>query len=100
MAYTRWYSRIENCSSSVTTSPNQSGIRAFVLNFGDEETQGISEAALLNDKGEMRNDKWYTLSGVKVDAVGAGVLGDLQSSVPARLRKGIYIRNGKKVVIK
>ena len=34
----------------------------------------------------------YTLSGVKLDGVGAG-------PVPARLRKGIYIVGGKKVVI-
>ena len=68
-------------------------IRAFVLNFGDggeTESQGISDAPRLNDKGEMINDKeagaWYTLDGRKLD------------KMPTR--KGLYINNGKKVVVK
>ncbi len=64
----------------------------FVLNFGDG-----SEISSLNDRGEMINDKeagaWYDLSGRKLDNVGAG-------PVPARLRKGLYIHNGRKVVVK
>ncbi len=58
--------------------------RQFVLNFGEET--GISEAAPLNDKGQMTNDKWYTLDGVKLDG--------------KPTKKGLYIRNGRKVVIK
>ncbi len=65
-------------------------VRSFVLNFGDEEeTQGISLTPSPYRGGE---GSIYTLSGVKVDGVGAG-------PVPARLRKGLYIVNGKKVVI-
>jgi hypothetical protein len=61
-------------------------VRAFRLNFGDgEETLGISDATRLNDKGQMTNDGWYNLNGVKVEKP---------------VRKGLYIQNGKKVVIK
>lgn len=67
-------------------NPGTGGVRQFVLNFGDgEETQGISEATPLNDKGQMIIDGWYTLNGVKVEKP---------------TRKGLYIQNGKKVVIK
>ena len=58
--------------------------RQFVLNFGEET--GISEAAPLNDKGQMTNDKWYTLDGVKLDG--------------KPTKKGLYIHGGRKVVIK
>ena len=57
----------------------------FMLNFGDG-----SETMSLNDK---EVGAWYDLSGRKLDGVGAG-------PVPARLRKGIYLHGGKKVVIK
>jgi hypothetical protein len=66
--------------------------RQFVLNFGEEQT-GISEAAPLNDKGQMINDNWYSLDGRRLDGVGAG-------PVPARLRKGLYIHNGRKVLVR
>ena len=62
----------------------------------EDETTGISEASPLNDKGQMINEKRggvYDLQGRKLDSVGAG-------PVPARLHKGLYIVNGKKVVIK
>lgn len=37
--------------------------------------------------------EWYSLDGRKLNSVGAG-------SVPTRFHKGIYINNGRKVVIK
>jgi len=52
-------------------------------------TTGIGEAALLNDKGETINDKageWYSLDGRKM------------SGKPTK--KGVYINDGKKVVVK
>ena len=58
--------------------------REFILNFGDEETTAIDE--MRNENVEMRNDAWYTVDGVKL------------SGKPTR--KGLYIFNGKKVVIK
>ena len=78
--------------SGLTAGDKTNLIRGFVLNFGDGQT-GISEAAPLNDKGQMTNDNWYSLDGRRLDSVGAG-------PVPARLRKGMYIHNGKKRVIK
>ena len=62
-----------------------SGVRAFNLNFGDDDATGIFSATL-NDKGQMINDKWYSLDGRKL------------SGKPTK--KGLYINNGKKVVIK
>ena len=56
-------------------------VRAFRMNFGDVKTQGIISATL-NERG---NDKLYMLDGRKLDKP---------------VRKGLYIKNGKKVVIK
>ena len=56
-------------------------VRAFRMNFGDVKTQGIVSATL-NDRG---NDKLYMLDGRKLDKP---------------VRKGLYIKNGRKVVIK
>ena len=59
---------------------------ALQLNFNDEAT-GIGDVSHLNDKGEMINDKsYYTIEGVKL-------LGE-----PSQ--RGVYIVNGKKVVVK
>jgi len=61
------------------------GVRAFVLNFGDGETTGIIS---VHDSGFTVNgsDAWYTLDGRKLDGKPS--------------RAGVYINNGKKVVIK
>lgn len=53
--------------------------RSFMLNFGDETT-GIAEIRKVSD------NSWYTLDGVKLDK---------QPS-----KKGLYISNGRKIVIK
>jgi hypothetical protein len=65
-------------------------VRSFVLNFGEGEPSSIENVKL---KIENEVGAWYTLDGRKLDGVGAG-------PVPARLRKGLYIHEGKKVVIK
>ena len=65
---------------------SNSNIRAFNLNFGDDEVTGISDASLLNDNGKMINDNWYDLSGRKLNE--------------KPIKKGVYVQNGKKVVIK
>jgi len=84
------------------------------LNFvfeGDElpimgETTGISDASHLNDKGQMINDKRggvYNLNGQRVqtsnffDERSGKAERKVQTS---KLKKGLYIVNGKKVVIK
>ena len=60
----------------------------------EDETTGISDAERLNDKGEMLNNKRgevYDLQGRKLNAQG--------TMHEAQLPKGIYIKNGKKVVV-
>ena len=71
--------------SGLTASENTNLVRAFVLNFGNETT-GIR--SIENGKWKMENeaDAWYGLDGRKL------------SSKPTR--KGLYIHNGKAVVIK
>jgi hypothetical protein len=56
-----------------------------VLNFGEDEATGIIS---VHDSGFMVNgsDAWYTLDGRRL------------SGKPTQ--KGIYINNGKKIVIK
>ena len=60
-----------------------SSVRAFHLNFGDEEATGIS---LTPTKGEENDEGWYDLSGRKLQG--------------KPIKKGVYIQNGKKVVVK
>lgn len=59
--------------------------RALVMNFGNGETTSINEELRMNNK-ECTVTQWYTISGVKLD------------SKPTA--KGMYIMNGKKIVIK
>jgi hypothetical protein len=51
------------------------------LNFGDE-TNAVFD---LNNKEERRNNSWYSLDGVKLDGKPTA--------------RGIYIHNGRKVVV-
>ena len=74
----------------------------------EEETTGISDAEHLNDKGQMINDKRgevYDLQGRKVNAQGTMYRSAEGRLLPtgrknAQLPKGMYIMNGKKVVVK
>ena len=50
--------------------------------INEDATTGFD--ASLNDNGQMKNDSWYTIDGKKL------------SGEPAK--KGIYLRNGKKVI--
>ena len=63
------------------------GIKAFVLNFGDEETgiREISNPSNLSNPSNSSNS-WFTLDGRKLYGKPAA--------------KGVYINNGKKVIIK
>ena len=54
------------------------------LNFGDDETTGVHDVRCKMEDG--RSDAWYSLDGRKI--------------VNGKLPKGIYINNGRKVVIK
>ena len=72
-------------ASGVTAGDAADAIRAFVLNFGDNETTGIN--SLTPDpspRGE--GSGYYTLDGRKIDG--------------QPKRKGLYIHGNKKVVIK
>ena len=85
----RAYFRLNGITAGDPVAPQSGNIRAFVLNFGDEAT-GISD--MVNNK-KASTSEWYSLDGRKLNSVGAG-------SVPTRFHKGIYINNGRKVVIK
>jgi hypothetical protein len=76
--------------NGLTAGDAATDIRAVRLIFGDDTPVGISLTPAPSPNGE---GSIYTLDGRKVDGVGAG-------PVPARLRKGMYIRDGRKVVVK
>ena len=59
-------------------------VRAFNLNFGDDEVTGILSTTNLTNY--TNSGAWYDLSGRKFDG--------------KPTRKGVYVQNGKKVVIK
>ena len=58
--------------------------RAFVLNFGEGETTGILSTT--NFTNDTNSDAWYDLSGRKLNGKPS--------------RAGVYINNGKEIVIK
>ena len=66
-------------------SQSSTGVRSFVLNFGDDETTGIIGIGLTRIDTD-KDDAWYDLQGRKLNGK------------PTHM--GIYINNGKKVVIK
>ena len=66
------------------TASLPSGARSIKLVFEDGGTTGISEASPLNDNGEMINDNVYDLQGRRV----------------TKPTHGLYVVNGRKVVIK
>ena len=66
-----------------TASLSSLSVEAPLMIDFEEETTGIGAA--LNDKGEMINDKWFTLQGMKLEGMPT--------------EKGIYINGGRKVVI-
>lgn len=64
--------------------PQQAGVRAFVLNFGDDEATGILTTNFTNSTNS--SNEWYSLDG------------RMLNGKPSRA--GVYINNGKKVAIK
>lgn len=77
--------RTVNCFRAhfyVPASSNSNKVKSYVLNFDDEEeSTGIFDIIEQNSK---QDNVWYSLDGRKV----------------AQPTKGIYIRNGKKVMVK
>jgi len=79
----RAYFQLKN---GLTAGDPAAGVRAFVLHFGDgEETAIRSLTPDASPKGEGRNG-WYTINGVKLQG--------------KPIVRGIYINNGKKIVVK
>ena len=72
--------------NGITAGDPTNGVRVFVLNFGDEQT-GIKEIYDLPIY-DLRFDggAWYTLDGRKLDGKPS--------------QRGVYVNNGRKVVIK
>ncbi len=67
-----------------TASGPASGVRAFVLNFGDGEETAIGAQPDLDSQSSLHNSDWYTIDGRKL------------SGNPTKA--GLYIVNGKKIV--
>ena len=74
--------------TGITAGEKADGARTIVLDFGDGETTGIIEAGANSQLSTFNSQLsvWYTLDGLRL------------ASKPTQ--KGIYINNGKKVVIK
>ena len=58
---------------------------SFNISFGDDDVTSISNALRQNGKEEMTNDHWHALDG---------------RAISQPTTKGVYIHNGKKVIIK
>lgn len=80
----RSYFQLDGIEASL--NPSQNGVKAFVMNFGDEAT-GIFEYS----ENSEPSDSWYDISGRKI------VNGKLSNR---KLPKGIYVNKGHKVIIK
>ena len=63
---------------------------AIELNFGEDEATGVRE---VKEVREVKDNSWYTLDGRRISVPSA-------TSVPSVLPKGVYINNGKKIIIK
>ena len=61
-------------------------IRAFNINFGDDEATGIIEVKGANEVSGVNDNSWYSLDGRR-----------LAGKPSAR---GIYVNNGRKIIIK
>ena len=76
----------------LTGQPNGDGVRAFVLNFGDYEASSIDNVQCSMVNGQS-NNAWYDLQGRRMAHSQSSILN-------SQLKKGVYINNGKKQVIK
>lgn len=59
-------------------------VKRYAFNFGEDDVTAVAEK--FNVKSSLSNDQWYTISGVKLNG--------------KPNTKGVYINNGKKVVVK
>ncbi|MCR5131655.1 MAG: hypothetical protein K6C10_09390 [Prevotella sp.] len=79
----RGYFELKEGLTAATPTAGANGVKAFVLDLGDDETTAIS---LVNEKANAASSKWYTLDGRALNG---------QPHL-----KGIYIKDGRKVVVK
>ena len=66
-------------------SSTDAALKIYGIEFLRDDTPTDIDASL-NDNGQMTNDSWYTIDGVKLNG--------------EPTKKGIYIQNGRKVVLK
>ena len=66
-----------------TTTSNAPAMARYAINFGDDESTGITTTNYTN---YTNSDEWYTLDGRKLDGKPTAA--------------GLYINNGKKIIIK
>ena len=80
----RAYFTLNGITAGESTDSGQGNVRAFVLNFGDNET-GIEnvQSSMFNVQS---NDAWYSLDGRRLEG--------------KPTKKGVYLNNGHKVIIK
>ena len=81
----RAYFQLADGITADTPVPEEQGVRVFVLNFDDQMTTGIIDAAPNHHQG-MTNSQWFTIDGRKL------------SGKPSR--KGVYINSGRAVMVK
>ena len=95
----RAYFLLNNGLTAGTPTPGEQTVRAFKLNFDDSEATGV--AVIDNGKLIMDNEAGavYDLQGRKVNGRWSMVNGQW-SMVNGQLKKGLYIVNGKKIVVK
>ena len=72
--------------SGITAGDLPGSARTFVLDFGDDETTSISEELRVKSEEFATATGWYTLEGLRL--------------VSKPTTKGVYINNGKKIVVK
>lgn len=82
----RAYFQLNKGLTAGEPTSQQAGVRAFVMNFGKDETTGI--IAVENEISPFGNnaDVWYTIDGRKL------------KGMPTQ--RGVYINSGKKIMIK
>ena len=89
---------LHTCRAYFQFADEAAGARQFILNFGDDAT-GV--AVIDNGKLIMDNEAGavYDLQGRRVNGRWSMVNGQW-SMVNGQLKKGLYIFNGKKIVVK
>ena len=81
----RWFIRVQNKYDDGST-PQAAPARQMIIFDGESDVTGIQEVNEVSGVNEVNDNGWYTLDGRRL--------------VGKPAKSGIYIKNGKKVVIK